>query len=546
MNPVRNKSNLKKRTIFDLRRIFHLLINLLRISNGVKKSIAIILLLVTLSVALPRYTFAASLYLTPSNGKIAVGDEFTVTVVTDTQGAVVNTAESNITFTSNTLELVSVSQGSTFLLPAPASPNKGTASAYFGGGLPNPGYSGSSGILGTMTFRARAEGRANVNITRGNILLNDGSGTKAITTTAGASFIITAAPVGAVQVFSTTHPTQTGWSNHKDVDLNWILPDKAVSVSYIFDQNPNTVPDDTVDATTVTTASFPNTKDGKWYFHIKAKGKVNDPWGPVTNYAVQIDTVAPLPFDISLISESETQKASETLAIGFDASDATSGVYRYDIYLDNNLVKELAGEPFSFPKVPLGRHSIRVDAYDRAGNGTSSDLSINVTLPSGSRPVTFADLRKYVAWPAVGLILINLLIFAILFILFKQNKKQNQVMAVIQSDVAHTVRFESELGNLKTQIDTRFDQAAKAQTASLDVLRREIDHKIEFEIEKNVQELRAEILNRIAETTKNPVRAWQLKQQVSKNIVNEMNGTKDTKDLAVLRRLYEEFMNNKV
>src|SRR6185503_7188202 len=116
---------------------------------------------------------------------------FTVTVLTDTEGATVNTAESNITFTSDTLELVSVSQGSTFLLPSPASPNKGKSTAYFGGGLPNPGFNGSNGVLGIMRFKAKAIGKGSINISRGNILLNDGSGSQAVTSTAGASFIIT-------------------------------------------------------------------------------------------------------------------------------------------------------------------------------------------------------------------------------------------------------------------------------------------------------------------------------------------------------------------
>jgi len=103
--------------------------------------------------------------------------------------------------------------------------------------------------------------------------LNDGTGTKAITQTAGASFIITTAPVGTVIVSSTTHPSQLAWSNRNDVNLNWTLPPKAAAASYSFDQNAQGVPDDTIDATAITTASYSNAKDGIWYFHIKAKGK---------------------------------------------------------------------------------------------------------------------------------------------------------------------------------------------------------------------------------------------------------------------------------
>jgi hypothetical protein len=510
-----------------------------------KKLLATILLMMIAVLALPQHTFAASIYLTPSSGRISVGQEFTVSVIADTEGETVNTAESNITFSSNMIELIGVNQGSTFLLAAPASPNMGSATAYFGGGLPNPGYNGKAGLLGTMTFRAKATGNASINITRGFVLLNDGSGTRVLTRTAGASFTITPAPVGTVLVASSTHPLQDSWSKYKDAEMHWTLPANATDVSYIFDQNPMTVPDDTVDVATNNSVSYPNIKDGTWYFHIKAKSRgKNDFFGDVSHYKVLIDTVAPLPFTINLLSEPSTSDTSITPTVEYSANDDTSGVYRYDVYMDGKLAKELGGSPFAFPKTEQGPHTIKVFAYDRAGNGTAAELPVNITIP-GQQPVTFDFMKKFVQLPLYGLILLNLIILLVVGVVVRQNKKQTQAVIALQSGITHTMKYDVKLENLKRQIDTRFDKADQMNELRINELRVDVKKQIEFEIQKNVRELRDEIQKQIS-VIKNPVRAWQVKQQVSKNIVNEMNSTKDSQDLEVLRRLYDEFMNNKV
>ncbi|MBX4191591.1 MAG: cohesin domain-containing protein, partial [Candidatus Doudnabacteria bacterium] len=340
-----------------------------------KKFLAITLLMIIAVLALPQHGFAATIYLTPQSGKISVGQEFTVSVMADTEGAVVNTAESNITFTSNTIELIGVNQGSTFLLSAPASPNKGSATAYFGGGLPNPGYNGTTGVLGTMTFRAKSAGNASVNITRGTVFLNDGAGSRVLTRTAGASFTITPAPVGSVIVNSSTHPLEDSWSNRKDLEFHWTLPANATDVSFILDQNPGTIPDDVLEVSPNNTITYPEVKDGEWYFHIKAKSKGKDDFfGEITHYKVQIDTTAPLPFTINLLSEPSSSDTSITPTIEFSAEDALSGVYRYDVYMDGKLAKELSGSPYAFEKKDEGPHTVKVYAYDRAGNGVTSEL----------------------------------------------------------------------------------------------------------------------------------------------------------------------------
>ncbi len=528
-----------------------------------KRYISIIVLAVIVFLTIPHYTFAASLYLTPSSGNIVVGQEFTVSVITDTEGLAINTAESNITFTSNTLELLEVKQGSTFLLPAPASPNKGISSAYFGGGMPNPGFNGKTGLLGTMKFRAKAIGKATVNITRGNVLLNDGAGSQAVTSLTGASFSITAGPVGNVMVSSITHPLQNSWSNSKDLELSWVLPTGAKEVSYIFDKNATTIPDDVIDATDKTQMSYPSLQDGEWYFHIKARsaGK-NDPFSETTHYRVPIDTVAPLPFNIDLLAEPSAEDTSTTPTVTYNATDALSGVYRYDVYLDGKLSKELSIPPYAFTKTEEGHHVVKVIAYDKAGNGTASELPLVVTVP-GRGPVTFDYVKKYLQLPLYGLILLNLLVFAGVGLLVRQSKKHNQMAAyqaiqiqALQSDIRNIIDFEVDLTRLKKHIDVRFMDMAKNQSLRVDELRIDISTKIEAEIAHNVDKLKTEISQKLNEARSFGKKQFdQIQNQIKDSIASELRAyqqpayakNNDMKvKTEVLRRLYDEFMNNKI
>ncbi|MGE5392905.1 MAG: cohesin domain-containing protein, partial [Candidatus Saccharibacteria bacterium] len=179
---------------------------------------------------LPKAASAANLYLSPSSGSYPVGSNITVSVRVNTQNQDINTAEASMTY-SGGVTLSTVSQGKTYYLAAPGSPAKGNGTAYLAGGLPTPGYNGTSGLLGTLTFRARSVGTAVVSIVDGKLLLNDGNGTNALSGRGSARFTITEPLVvpagGAVTVTSGSHPDQAAWFSNSNVDLFWTRPDNA-------------------------------------------------------------------------------------------------------------------------------------------------------------------------------------------------------------------------------------------------------------------------------------------------------------------------------
>jgi hypothetical protein len=247
----------------------------------------------------PKVSQAASIYLSPGSGNFSVGQTITVTVRVNTQGEAANTAEANVTYSADTLELTRVAQGSTFFLPAPGSPSKGNSVAYFGGGQPTPGYTGSSGLLGTLTFRAKAVGTATVAVPSGKVLLNDGFGTDALDGTTGAQFTIAQAAqsIGNVVVTSTTHPDSSQSYTGKTVDLSWSRPTNAYGFSFELDQEADTVPDSVLDTTITTTKTYDNLADGVWYFHIRARSQdASSAFGPTTHFKININVaLAPTP-----------------------------------------------------------------------------------------------------------------------------------------------------------------------------------------------------------------------------------------------------------
>ncbi|MBX4186998.1 MAG: hypothetical protein KW802_01920 [Candidatus Doudnabacteria bacterium] len=316
--------------------------------------------------------------MTPSSGNYAAGSSITVSVKVNTAGAAVNTAEVHINYSKDTLDLISVGSGSTFYLTSPGSPSKGDGTAYFSGGLPSPGYNGSGGVLGILRFRAKKTGTATVGITSGRVLLNDGQGTDAYTGGSGARFGISeaAAPppaaLGSVVVSSSTHKDSSAWYQSTHIELNWNTPAQATGFSYWLDQKEGTIPDDSSEGA-ATTKSF-DVQDGIWYFHIKPIGPTA---GNGTHFKIQVDSRPPQDFNVKLIGE-DPANVGTTPTISFETADDLSGIYGYDVYLDDKLVRSKANSPYSFDAIDGGNHTVKVVAYDKAGNLSNSELVINV------------------------------------------------------------------------------------------------------------------------------------------------------------------------
>jgi len=157
------------------------------------KRVFVTVFLLTLFFLTSAAADAATLFLSPSSDSRTVGDTFGVSVRVSTGGVAINSAQATISFPNDLLEITSLSQTGVFSLwPVNPSFSNGGGTASFAGGLPSPGYTGSSGTIILVTFRAKAVGTATVTIGSASVLANDGFGTDVLTSLGSGTYIITA------------------------------------------------------------------------------------------------------------------------------------------------------------------------------------------------------------------------------------------------------------------------------------------------------------------------------------------------------------------
>lgn len=149
------------------------------------KSISTIFLFLFLT--LPTVAHGATLFTTPSNVDVKVGDTFTISVNTNSQNAYINAATLDIKYDTSLLSVQGVGRSNsifTLWTEEPAVSNS-TGIVHFSGGLSSPGYNGSSGNIIKITFIAKATGEAKITLLNGSELANDGVGTNVLTSAQG-------------------------------------------------------------------------------------------------------------------------------------------------------------------------------------------------------------------------------------------------------------------------------------------------------------------------------------------------------------------------
>ncbi len=169
-----------------------------KIKNNFPKFL-LIFLFGLFGVLLASKANAASLYFSPSSGSYQIGNTFAVSMYVSSADQAMNACEATIGFSTDKLEIISVStKNSIFslLVESPTFSNT-KGSAHYSGIVLNPGYTGTRGSLVTINFRAKALGKATISITNAQVLANDGQGTNILTSRGSASFTIIERPAPA-------------------------------------------------------------------------------------------------------------------------------------------------------------------------------------------------------------------------------------------------------------------------------------------------------------------------------------------------------------
>ncbi len=153
---------------------------------------------------------ASTLRISPEAGSYSVGDTIYVKVMVSSPNESINAVSSRLNFSQENLSLISISKSGSIISIWAQEPTFSNAagSASFEG-VTLGGYTGSGATVVSLSFRARAEGRASINFTSGAVLANDGEGTNTLTGQNEATFIIGPAPVTANTEPTNTEPKNT-------------------------------------------------------------------------------------------------------------------------------------------------------------------------------------------------------------------------------------------------------------------------------------------------------------------------------------------------
>ena len=332
--------------------------------------------------ALPLAAEAASLYFSPSSATHNVGDVFTVGVYVASPDKTMNAASGELVFDADVLDIISLSKAGSIFNVWVQDPSFSNGKADFEGIVLNPGFIGTSGKILGITFKAKATGKASLSFLSASVLANDGKGTNILDQKGDASFIInsgissvqkesTPAVYGlplAPMVQSSTHPDPEKWYSTSNANFTWMLPKDVVDVNFavntqsIFNPDKNRGPVDSAD--------YKNLEDGVWYLHVKFKNA--NGWGPSSHVKFKIDTRPPNSMTLSFPHGNVV--VDKRPVVLFNTKDSLSGIRSYEVKVgDKNYYTLLPGDvvesnPYVIPPQDPGKYSIKVIAYDRAGN----------------------------------------------------------------------------------------------------------------------------------------------------------------------------------
>ncbi len=375
----------------------------------IKFAITVFSLAIIFTVAINK-TEAASLYLSPASSSVSVGNIFSVKVLVNTSSKAINNAEVTIQFPTDMLSVVSVTKSSSIFSLWVEEPNfsNNTGKITFNGGVPNPGFNGSSGYISTITFMAKKQGTASIIFSDGAVRENDGLGTDILTSKIPSNIQITGAVTTTTEVttpvvttkniaplkpiiISSTHTNQDSWYSSKTASFNWNIPSGVTSIKTLINNKSDSTPTISYD-NSVTQKTLENLSDGTLYFHLQYFNSFGK--SPVAHYKINIDSANPLPFTPEINSKDFNN------VITLKAEDKLSGIDYYTLKIDDGKVIkvnkiQLLNNEYVLPIENEGSHNITVTAYDKAGNYTTSDSTfVSSKIVSPELSLNLSEITK--------------------------------------------------------------------------------------------------------------------------------------------------------
>ncbi|MCU0652970.1 MAG: cohesin domain-containing protein [Candidatus Pacebacteria bacterium] len=327
---------------------------------------------------------AANFAIEPINGKIEVGQAISLSLNIKNADREINAVSGVVSYPKDLLEAVNVSKAGSILnfwIKEPAiSSEKGQIS--FEGAVVSGGFRGTSGKIATLQFIARKTGTAALYVLKPRILANDGSGTDIAVSSSETKVVVQAALPPTVNpsatqkitsVGSPTHPDASLWYSDRNPSFAWQTQTGIIAVRTSIDNDPLGAP--SADSEELPAGrKFKNLENGIWYFHIQFKN--DQGWSKVYGARINIDATAPDDFTVKSVDGSPTGNPKPTITFG--TGDLPSGVDRYLVEIDGKLINDTDEGSMTLPLLSVGRHRIKITAYDKAGNTKAAESDIEI------------------------------------------------------------------------------------------------------------------------------------------------------------------------
>lgn len=358
-----------------------------------------------ISLAIPVSAGSASLYLFPPSGTYTVDSTFSVKVKVNSGGDTINVAEGTLVFNPDEISVVNLSKGGSIFSLWTTEPtfSNSTGNIVFGGGT-SSAFTGTSGTIINITFKARASASAQVGFSSGSVLAADGKGTNILGNMQGGlytlkpkivtppaeevspevEYIPEATPGGAPAapvVSSSTHPNPNKWYSNNDPEFSWKVPTDVTAVKLLIEHLPTAIPA-VLYTPPISEKKIEDLEDGVWYFHIRFKNQYG--WGGILHRKVLVDTTSPEPFEINVDNGGDPTNPSPIFH--FKTTDSPSGVEYYEVKIGESegekvLSEDIEAKPYKIPPQAPGKYTVLIKAVDKAGNSTPAiaDIAIEPT-----------------------------------------------------------------------------------------------------------------------------------------------------------------------
>jgi len=424
-----------------------------------KKLLFVIFLLISSFLITPNVQAeGASLYLSPQSGTFFVGSIFDISVFVNTEGSSINAVQVDLKFPPEVLQVTSPTAGSSFISIWADQPFYSNTEGLIGfkGGVLSPGINTSSGLISTITFRAKAPGQAAISfLDSSKVLLADAKGTDILKTATRGEYFLTVPPPEGPKISSPTHPSLTNWYKNNNPTFFWEKEAGVTDFSYSLDQDARGIPDNVSEGSS-TSAAFNDVLDGVWYFHLKAKkGNV---WGGVSHYPIQIDNTPPRDFEIQI--ERIGRITGAGFFVHFSTDDLLSGIDYYEVSTVDMSNPQAtlspffveAVSPYKIPFESAGKYAVLVKAYDKAGNFTESSSVLSIVSPFISYTETGIRIKNLFLpwWLIYSLAIFSLGLFG--FGIYSFLLKKKSLAQRLKKEVAEAEKEIEDVSELEKRI----------------------------------------------------------------------------------------------